>query len=430
MTEVWSSGVAFCPQSKKYWRIGRKWYDFREFCDRHPGGPVALKLARDRFEDCTYVFEAHHHKSEHVCRIIKKYEVPSCKLTTSEELPSSLNPEYPPQLVEKGSFYFALRKNVSIFLKKEGYGDGGPKIECILAFWFIFFLWCILWYYTWISGSFIFASTLGIVSAWLGAFGHNWVHQPQYKAWAYLSLDPLGLSCGAWFREHNLQHHMYTNSRWDNHFKGTAPWLVTDPTVPRRVWQEITPFINPLILSFGVWASYIKHAIDIVKGDATFHPCKLLLIIECTAMIYSHGFSHGMLLMYTWTGILGVYFFSIALMNHNSKRCHDIVKRNTSRDWGESQVYTCADWSVDLGFFPSLLFLMLNYHTVHHLFPRVDFSHLPSIQNIVENSCREHNIQYEAGTFFNLYKEMVETFAVPQSPNEKVFVYTGGKKIS
>jgi fatty acid desaturase len=256
----------------------------------------------------------------------------------------------------------------------------------------------------------------------------NWVHQPQYMAWAYLSLDPLGLSCDGWFREHNLQHHMYTNSPWDNHFEGTSPWLVTDPTVTRHVWQELTPYINPLILSFGIWASYIKHAIDIGKGNATFHPFKLLLIIECTAMIYRHGFSYGMLLMYIWTGVLGVYFFSLALMNHNSKRCHDIITRDNSQDWGEAQVYTCADWGVELGFFRSLLYLMLNYHTAHHLFPRVDFSHLPSIQRIIEKSCREHNIHYEASTFFNLYKEMVETFAVPQSQNEKVSVYVGGKK--
>jgi hypothetical protein len=44
------------------------------------------------------------------------------------------------------------------------------------------------------------------VSSVLGAFGHNWVHQPYYQSrgWAILSLDVIGFSSEAWFRQHNL----------------------------------------------------------------------------------------------------------------------------------------------------------------------------------------------------------------------------------
>ena len=45
---------------------------------------------------------------------------------------------------------------------------------------------------------------------------------PRYKLWAYLSLDTVGFSSDGWYREHLLQHHMYTNTPWDNHFKGTG----------------------------------------------------------------------------------------------------------------------------------------------------------------------------------------------------------------
>ena len=58
--QVWSSGVAFKPH-KKYWRINNKYYDLTPFLDKHPGGRQILLLARDRFEDSTYPFEAHHH---------------------------------------------------------------------------------------------------------------------------------------------------------------------------------------------------------------------------------------------------------------------------------------------------------------------------------------------------------------------------------
>ena len=147
-------------------------------------------------------------------------------------------------------------------------------------------------------------------------------------------------------------------------------------------------------------------------------------------MVYRHGILHGILLMYTWTGVLGVYFFSIALVNHNSKHCHNIVARNKSQDWGEAQVHTCADWDVRFGSFGFFIFLMLNLHTVHHLFPRVDCSHLPSIQAIFVKTCQDYHIPYKAGTFLNLYKEMIMTFATPESLNETIFVYPGGKCIT
>merc|ERR1740117_1925675 len=72
---VISSGVAFYPPSKKFWRIGGVWYDFHTFIDKHPGGGEILRLARDRFEDCTFAFEAHHHNYKRARAIIRKYQI-------------------------------------------------------------------------------------------------------------------------------------------------------------------------------------------------------------------------------------------------------------------------------------------------------------------------------------------------------------------
>ena len=72
---VWSSGVPFFPPSTKYWRIGGKWYDLEPFLDKHPGGREALVLARDRYEDCTFVFEAHHHNYHRARAVLRKFIV-------------------------------------------------------------------------------------------------------------------------------------------------------------------------------------------------------------------------------------------------------------------------------------------------------------------------------------------------------------------
>ena len=77
----WSSGCVFYPSSDKFWRIGGNWYDFDNITKvaakpfDHPGGQKIIHLARDRFEDATYAFEAHHHEYQRVRAIIRKYQV-------------------------------------------------------------------------------------------------------------------------------------------------------------------------------------------------------------------------------------------------------------------------------------------------------------------------------------------------------------------
>jgi hypothetical protein len=273
----WSSGVAFRPHPK-YWLIGGKYYDLATFLPRHPGGQQLLLLARDRFDDCTFTFEAHHTDYKRARAILAKYEVkPPFPADEPRSLDRASTPAIPPppvlvenkfhvKLLDDDAFYSVLRKRVHTFLKTSG--GAGPTSMCIALFWLTFTLWAVLWYGTLRTGSLVLAVCVGLVGAVLGGFGHNWVHQPKYRRWATLSLDTLGFSSEAWLREHLLQHHMYTNTPKDNHFKGTDPWFVTDPTVPRNFFQrEVTPHLLPLMLSFGAFANYITHTVHIFKGQ-------------------------------------------------------------------------------------------------------------------------------------------------------------------
>ena len=180
------------------------------------------------------------------------------------------------------------------------------------------------------------------------AFGHNWVHQPKYRTWAYLSLDTIGFSSTGWFREHVLQHHMYTNTPWDNHFRGTDPFLVTDPTVPRnRLQRNVMPYANPLLLTFGLYANWFAHLVETLHGNEKPMPTKLLLPLQIALMVQRWGL-HGAALVYVANGVLGVWYFSMALMNHNAEHTHDVKARNDAKDWGEQQLVACADWGVQL----------------------------------------------------------------------------------
>ena len=124
-------------------------------------------------------------------------------------------------------------------------------------------------------------------------------------------------------------------------------------------------------------------------------------------------------------GILGIYYFTLALMNHNAEHCSDVKIRNEARDWGEAQLNSSADWGVDLTFLQSMVYLWLNYHTVHHLFPHVDMSRHMDIQGILMQTCKEFDIEYVTGNPSDLWKQMVKNFSTPHSLFQTIRTYSG-----
>jgi hypothetical protein len=174
--QVWSSGVAFHPNGR-YWRIGPHWYDFEPFLSIHPGGREILSLARDRFDDATYAFESHHMNYNRARAIIKKYRLPDSQ---SEELTRNHSVQQTIKLLDDKAFYSVLRTKVVKHFKDSGQSFG-PTLQCLTLFWIVFFSWVGSVGFTLWSGSFGAAVLQGVMASFLGAFGHNWVHQPKYK---------------------------------------------------------------------------------------------------------------------------------------------------------------------------------------------------------------------------------------------------------
>ena len=131
--------------------------------------------------------------------------------------------------------------------------------------------------------------------------------------------------------------------------------------------------------------------------------------VEVGLLLHAWGW-HGLLLCYLSFGITSVWYFSLALMNHNAEHCSDIDLRNSARDWGEAQLYSSADFACESSFLGSIPWLWLNYHTVHHLFPHTDMSKHPGIQQILIKTCKEFNVNYRVSDPVTLYREMVGSF--------------------
>ena len=60
------------------------------------------------------------------------------------------------------------------------------------------------------------------------------------------------------------------------------------------------------------------------------------------------------------------------------------------------------------------------------VFPRIDFSHHPAIQQILFKTCDEFGVKYVAGSWWEIYKEMIVSFRNPQSLMQEIVAQAGG----
>lgn len=378
-------------------------YDLTLFLDIHPGGAQVLDIARERFGDCTDVFLAHHVDVEKALQVLRPFRVAQPTLG----LESSLCP-----------FHTALRREIHQALR----GKTGPSRLCLRAFYATAAAWVCGWITMYQTGSHAMAAIMGVVCTWLGAFGHNFVHQPKYFAHARFALDAIGLSASVWRREHVLQHHIYTNTERDNHWEGTEPFLVVDPGKPRTFLQKrVFPAFAPVVMCFGVFGNYASRVAAIARGEEVISSGEVVLPLQVMLLCGKHGLVGGASLILTQTAVTGAWYFSIALTNHNAASCRIGEQLREETSWAKRQVLSCADWHTSASFWTSVfLWLGLNRHTVHHVFPKLDFSRHAAAQSVLEKVCREHDVEYKNDApFWQLYLQSLRAFRGRGSPGKK-----------
>ena len=123
-----------------------------------------MELCRDRFEDSTYAFEAHHHNQPKVRAMLAKYEVKDVKCPEGDF----------PHFMPEDSFYNVLRARVNEYLKTVG--GPGPTQECINLFKFLVVSYFVLLAFICQTNSYLAITAWGIVSGLMASYGHNWIH--------------------------------------------------------------------------------------------------------------------------------------------------------------------------------------------------------------------------------------------------------------
>lgn len=368
-----------------------------------------LELQRSHFDDATYAFEAHHMNQRSVRNMLARYYVGPA-------------PEGGPALSDPDSFYGEFRRRVHKYLK--AHGGSGPTRLGLTVWWIIVVGWLVSHAFALMSGSLWAVLPISFVSGLLGGYGHNWIHLPRYRHFAYC-LDVIGLSSRQWQTTHVLKHHMFTNTPRDNHWSGTDPFLPVDPCRDRAWWQRwLVPLMQPIVLFFGVFGNYLTQVKSmILHAQARRNQwswAKLILPLEFLIYMLVLGPGRGALMLVLATGIASFWYFMVALGNHNTDAAWNLQARLGAQDWREAQLQVSSDVGTQLGYIASAQFVWLNYHTVHHLVPAVDQSHHPQIQRILVEVCDEYGIAYSTCTYWQMLRGMVKTFSTRRWPDVKL----------
>jgi len=184
-----------------------------------------------------------------------------------------------------------------------------------------------------------------------------------------------------------------------------------------------------VVFFFAVPLSYLAMSVQmllttILRRDVNFDPehphhvrpyaTFFLLYLQLALLIGIHG-KWGFVLFMIKNGVCSEWYLTLAFVNHNSEAAWRLDERAKAKDWAEAQLCACSDiGQPGLSFFGSAMYLWLNYHTVHHVFPHTDMSKHPGMQAVMEGCCKDFGINYCRGKdIWVLYREMVQAFREP-----------------
>ena len=242
---------------------------------------------------------------------------------------------------------------------------------------------------------------------------HAYSDYPWINRLAALSLDLLGGSSHVWDRKHNSIHHTYSNiTGYDDDINiGFLGRL--SPHQRRLKFHRLQHFYLWFLYGFTAikWQVYDDFR-DVVSGQIDGHlfvrptGWKLMVFIVGKLVFFSLALVIPMLLC-EFSAVLfcyvlasfvqGVTLSVVFQLAHCVEEAEfPVPDRATGRienAWAVHQVETTVDFASG-NRFVAWLTGGLNFQIEHHLFPRICHVNYPAICKLVEQTCREFEIEY------------------------------------
>jgi fatty acid desaturase len=276
--------------------------------------------------------------------------------------------------------YHELRTRVMARLKREGWRPGPSRRGAVVAT--LCLLLCVatplLWPLTDETGApLLFKLGLGAlyVESFIsfGGFGHAFLHQNSRLG---LFGDMMTLSSYEWKTTHCIEHHGYTNHpELDNNVRMFEPLTNFAPGRDAR-FQRLAPFLILPTYALGFMMLRIMMPIDMWRDPSQLgRRLALYLIGSCGWLVLWWSVGH------LWVGVgleavISFVFCFLTMSSHNTESCHAALG---TRDFVQFQLDAASDFGSTNYWSSMLLGFFLGMQSLHHLFPMLDPSYLPIV---------------------------------------------------
>ncbi|KAJ7570410.1 hypothetical protein O6H91_01G118800 [Diphasiastrum complanatum] len=419
--------VALHETPKDCWLvIDGKVYDVTKWVPKHPGGSLIHVRAG---QDSTYLFNSYH--PLYVWKLLDQYCVG--EIDASDEDLSMTNVEYLDTVKEP--FYLALKERVEGYFHRN---KVNPRVHShlfiksavILALYLFFYYLMFFQVQNPIISS-IYAIAFGYISAHIAMNIMHDGNHGAYSTWPWfsylmgISSDLIGASSYIWRQQHIIAHHAYTNvNKFDPDIRANDVDIrrvhLEQPRHSFHAYQHI--YLWPLYGLMTLKAIWFDDFQALITGKigqgiiAKMTPLEILVFwgsklsyvvyIVILPFLYSNYEISTMVKLYIlsqlvcgWT--LAILFEISHVVESATFLTVDLNKGVPTVPYGWAAMQVCASTNYNTG---STLWLHLSggliYQIEHHLFPGVCHMHYPSIQPIVEATCKEFNIPYKRHASF------------------------------
>ena len=376
--------------TKKLIGIDGHWYDITSFIPHHPGGNVIEQYVG---KDASAVFHGFHKQS------VLKYRKPCGRISEEQREKSDVTEAF---------------KQLGHFFEKEGYFNTdynwyAKKFLVTLCF----FLTCLVFViglpdtnYCKYFGAVALAAFWQQCGFFMHDFEHNQLtHNRHIDKWfgTFFGTVCLGIS-GTWWREEHFIHHALTTCV-DDAKKFADPQMM-EPVVwcqNRKLW----PFFQSKLAYYCIKIQHFTFIpLCVIAGRITImrasmvserRPSELIAFLVHWAwirlLLSNFGTVREMVIFYAIAALLQGVLHIQLLISHYAKDFHDVKDIGTNIDWYQMQVESNIDivtpWWLD--WFHG----GLNFHLIHHLYPRMPRHNYRKATKYVQKICEQHNLVYD-----------------------------------
>ena len=386
------------------WNIRGKVYDLTLFINKHPGGKNILTACKGS-DDLTASFESNHVMCDmkKIEKIMEKYQIGVCT-------PSSIS-------LKNDGFYRTIQNRVKDKLKNNYKGNFKWAIKSIIqgTLFLMSFIYAFYGNYNIVYRMF-FAAFAGHM---ILQFGFCVMHDGSHSAisknkyinnfctdiWNALAFWDSQL----WMKHHVFRHHAFTGDNNKDpdviHFK---PYIRKSEKEPEnRYWRvaklypkTVALFATSVFPGMFIGQGILYNLIWIPKGFvyrmklSELYKISLFETFIKLFVIFSFLYGNSILVFMTYAIVANVTYSVCIMPDHDTyETMLNHLNDTENVDWGEIQVRHSGNFATDNPWIGNL-FGGINYQIEHHLFPTVSHIHFPTIQPIVEKTCKEFNIPY------------------------------------